>query len=181
MKKIYSSIMAVALFASALSCTSGGNTNDAGTQTAQTQALDSDGIPTGGEWITMFDGKTLNGWRGYCRQDVPQGWVVEDGSITYKGSDNKADTGFGDLIYDKKFKNFVFEIEWKIDKAGNSGIFYTAQEIEGTPIYYSSPEYQLLDNENMPDAWEGCDGNRQAGAVYDMIMPDPQPVKPYGN
>ena len=86
----------------------------------------------------MFDGKTLNGWRGYCRQDVPQGWVVEDGSITYKGSDNKADTGFGDLIYDKKFKNFVFEIEWKIDKAGNSGIFYTAQEIEGTPIYYSS-------------------------------------------
>lgn len=181
MKKIYSSIMAVALFASALSCTSGGNTNDAGTQTAQTQALDSDGIPTGGEWITMFDGKTLNGWRGYCRQDVPQGWVVEDGSITYKGSDNKADTGFGDLIYDKKFKNFVFEIEWKIDKAGNSGIFYTAQEIEGTPIYYSSPEYQLLDNENMPDTWEGCDGNRQAGAVYDMIMPDPQPVKPYGN
>ena len=107
MKKIYSSIMAVALFASALSCTSGGNTNDAGTQTAQTQALDSDGIPTGGEWITMFDGKTLNGWRGYCRQDVPQGWVVEDGSITYKGSDNKADTGFGDLIYGKKFKNFV--------------------------------------------------------------------------
>ncbi len=85
------------------------------------------------------------------------------------------------MIYDKKFKNFVFEIEWKIDKAGNSGIFYTAQEIEGTPIYYSSPEYQLLDNENMPDAWEGCDGNRQAGAVYDMIMPDPQPVKPYGN
>ena len=88
MKKIYSSIMAVALFASALSCTSGNNnnTNNAGTQTAQTQALDSDGIPTGGEWITMFDGKTLNGWRGYCRQDVPQGWVVEDGSITYKGS-----------------------------------------------------------------------------------------------
>ena len=123
--------MAMALFASALSCTSGNNsnTNNAGTQTAQTQALDSDGIPTGGEWITMFDGKTLNGWRGYCRQDVPQGWVVEDGSITYKGSDNKADTGFGDLIYDKKFKNFVFEIEWKIDKAGNSGIFYTAQEI----------------------------------------------------
>ena len=79
MKKIYSSIMAVALFASALSCTSGGNTNDAGTQTAQTLALDSDGIPTGGEGITMFDGKTLNGWRGYCRQDLPQGCVVDDG------------------------------------------------------------------------------------------------------
>ena len=41
MKKIYSSIMAVALFASALSCTSGNNnnTNNAGTQTAQTARL----------------------------------------------------------------------------------------------------------------------------------------------
>ena len=49
------------------------------------------------------------------------------------------------------------------------------------PIYYSSPEYQLLDNENMPDAWEGIGGNRQAGAVYDMIAPVPQPCKPYDN
>ncbi len=57
MKKIYSSIMAVALFASALSCTSGGNTNDAGTQTAQAQALDSDGIPTGGSGSPCSTGK----------------------------------------------------------------------------------------------------------------------------
>ncbi len=139
------------------------------------------GIPEGGEWITMFDGKTLDGWRGYCRKDIPAGWVVEEGVITYKGSDSTVDPGGGDLIYDKAFKNFAFEIEWKIDKAGNSGIFYTAQEIEGMPIYYSSPEYQLLDNENMPDAWEGVGGNRQAGAVYDMIPPVPQTVKPYGN
>ena len=106
MKKIYSSIMAVALFASALSCTSGNNnnTNNAGTQTAQTQALDSDGIPTGGEWITMFDGKTLNGWRGYCRQDVPQGWVVEDGSITYKGSEN------GRAIYEVVSGSYRFTV-----------------------------------------------------------------------
>ena len=138
-------------------------------------------IPEGGEWITMFDGQTFTGWRGYCNKEVPKGWVVEEGVITYKGSDSTIDPGGGDLIYDKQFLNFEFEIEWKIDKAGNSGIFYTAQEIEGMPIYYSSPEYQLLDNENMPDAWEGVGGNREAGAVYDMIPPIPQPVKPYGN
>ena len=86
MKKIYSSIMVAALFASAVSCTSGNSSSAGSTQTAKGQACPNDGIPEGGEWITMFDGKTLNGWRGYCRQDVPQGWVVEDGSITYKGT-----------------------------------------------------------------------------------------------
>lgn len=137
-------------------------------------------IPEGGEWIQMFDGKTLNGWRGYCMDKIPEGWVVEDGCITFKGNENKIDPEGGDLIYDKKFKNFIFEIDWRVSKGGNSGLFYTAQEVQGKPIYYSSPEYQLLDNENMPDAWEGVDGNRQAGAVYDMIPPVPQPVKPYG-
>lgn len=180
MKRIYKSLMAAALCVAAVSCAPAGS-NEQTAQSAQNQQVDSEGIPTGGEWITMFDGKTLNGWRGYCQKGIPTGWVVEDGVITYKGSDSTVDPGGGDLIYDKKFKNFVFEIEWKIDKAGNSGIFYTAQEIEGLPIYYSSPEYQLLDNENMPDAWEGIGGNREAGAVYDMVPPVPQTVKPYGN
>jgi hypothetical protein len=135
-------------------------------------------IPEGGEWITMFDGKTLNGWRGYNKKEAPSGWQVKDGVITFAAERRSRMEG-GDLIYDRKFKNFILEIEWKIGKAGNSGIFYTAQEIEGVPIYYSSPEYQLLDNENMPDAWEGVGGNRQAGAVYDMIPPVPQPCNPY--
>ncbi|MDR1780615.1 MAG: DUF1080 domain-containing protein [Tannerella sp.] len=143
-------------------------------------AADANAIPEGGEWLSMFDGKTLNGWRGYLRSEVPKGWLVEDGVITFNSS-GTADMEGADLIYDKKFKNFIFEIEWKIGKAGNSGILYMAQELEGKPIYYSSPEYQLLDNENMPDAWQGVGGNRQAGAVYDMIPPVPQPVKPYDN
>ena len=103
MKKIYSSIMAVALFASACHVPPAVIPTMPERKPPKPKPYDSDGIH-GSEWITMFDGKTLNGWRGYCRQDVPQGWVVEDGSITYKGSDNKADTAFGDLIYDKKFK-----------------------------------------------------------------------------
>ena len=108
---------------------------------------------------------------GYCRQDVPQGWVVEDGSITYKGSDNKADTGFGDLIYDKKFKISFSRSNGRSTRPVIAVSSIQRKKLRVHPIYYSSPEYQLLDNENMPDAWEGCDGNRQAGAVYDMIMP----------
>ena len=32
-------------------------------------------------------------------------------------------------------------------------------------------EYQLLDNERHPDAFEGKDGNHKMGALYDMIPP----------
>ena len=42
-------------------------------------------LPTG-VWISLFDGETLNGWRGYGRDDVPARWIVEDGTIKFNGS-----------------------------------------------------------------------------------------------
>ncbi len=133
-------------------------------------------------WITIFDGKTFKGWRGYNRPDMPQAWVIEDGAIKITGSgagEAGAHNG-GDIIFDHKFKNFEFELEWKVDKEANSGIFYLAQEIEGQPIYISAPEYQILDNENHADALLGEDGNRMSGSLYDMIPAKPQNAKPYG-
>jgi len=180
-KEFFSSMIVASMMLSMIACKQSGNKQTATTDETASGLCNKQCIPDTGEWVSMFDGKTLNGWRGYCKKNVPAGWEVKDGAITFNGNDSKVEPEGGDLIYDKQFKDFVFEIEWKIGKGGNSGIFYTAQEIEGMPIYYSSPEYQLLDNENMPDAWEGVGGNRQAGAVYDMIPPVPQPVKPYDN
>ncbi|GHU95457.1 hypothetical protein FACS1894156_5110 [Bacteroidia bacterium] len=60
----------------------------------------------------------------------------------------------------------------------NSGIFYLAQEIKDQPIYISSPESQVLDNERHPDAKLGVDGNRQSSSLYDMIAAKPQNAKP---
>ena len=132
--------------------------------------------------IIMFDGKTLNGWRGYNRQDVPQAWIVEDGAIRLKGS-GRGEAGArngGDIIYDQKFSNFEFSFEWKVAKGSNSGVFYLAQEVPGKPIFFSSPEFQILDNENHPDARMGENGNRQSASLYDMIPASPQNAKPYG-
>ena len=33
------------------------------------------------EWITLFDGKTFTGMRGYNRADMPKAWTIEDGAI----------------------------------------------------------------------------------------------------
>ena len=138
--------------------------------------------------IVLFDGSSLEGWRGYGKDHVPARWSIEDGCLKFSGSGGgEAQTGEGGaLIYAaQKFKNFELELEWKVSKGGNSGIFYLAQEIkkeDGSyePIYISAPECQVLDNENHPDAKLGVDGNRQSSSLYDMIPAKPQNSKPAG-
>ena len=130
----------------------------------------------------LFDGSSFDGWRGYDRSDVPGAWSIEDGALKVNGA-RPGDTlrDGGDLIYAaKKFKNFELELEWKISKGGNSGIHYLGQEVKGEPLYISAPEYQVLDNENHPDAQYGIAGNRQAASLYDMIPAEPQNTLPYG-
>lgn len=133
-------------------------------------------------WITLFDGKTLNGWRGYDREDVPSAWDVNDKAIHIKGSgagEAGAKDG-GDLVFAHKFKNFELEWEWKVAKGANSGVFILIQEVEGEKAFVSAPEYQILDNENHPDAKLGKDGNRKSASLYDMIPAKPQNAKPFG-
>lgn len=133
-------------------------------------------------WITLFDGKTFNGWRGYDRPDMPARWVIEDGAIKMQGSGGGEAGGEngGDIIFAHKFKNFELEMEWKVAKGSNSGIFYMIQEVVGQPSFISAPEYQVLDNENHPDAKLGKDGNRMSASLYDMIPAKPQNAKPFG-
>lgn len=150
-----------------------------------TLPVDADG------YITIFDGQSLDGWRGYGKDKVPSRWVIEDGCLKFCGTGTgEGQTGEGgDLIFAHKFKNFELELEWKISKGGNSGIFYLAQEVTSTdkdgnevlePIYISAPEYQVLDNANHPDAKLGKEGNRQSASLYDMIPAVPQNSKPFG-
>ncbi|MDR3266623.1 MAG: DUF1080 domain-containing protein [Tannerella sp.] len=132
-------------------------------------------------YYTLFDGKTFYGWRGYLRDDVPGRWVIEDGAIKFGGSGGgeAQEKDGGDLIFAHKFKNFELKFDWKVAKGSNSGILYLAQEIKGQPIYISSPEYQILDNANHPDAKEGENGNRQSASLYDMIPAVPQNSKAF--
>lgn len=140
-------------------------------------------LPVDGKgYITIFNGKTLDGWRGYGKSHIPSKWKVEDGCIKF---DSQAKGEGGDLIFAHKFKNFELSIDWKISQGGNSGIFYLAQETTNEkgqlePIYISCPECQVLDNENHPDAKLGVDGNRKSGSLYDMIPAKPQNARPYG-
>ena len=142
-----------------------------------------DSFPKGKDgFITLFDGKTMKGWRGYNKDTIPPSWVIDNGAIKIIGSgagEAQEATG-GDLIFAHKFKNFELTFEWKVSKAANSGVFVLAQEVKGQPIYISSPEYQVLDNVNHPDAKQGVNGDRQSASLYDMIPANPQNSKPFG-
>ena len=134
----------------------------------------------------IFNGnEKMQGWRGYGKDHIPSRWTVEDGCIKFAGTGGgEAQTGEGgDLLFAHKFKNFILEMEWKVSKGGNSGIFYLAQEIKNAngnyePMYLSAPECQVLDNVNHPDAMLGKDGNRQSSSLYDMIPAKPQNSNP---
>jgi hypothetical protein len=130
----------------------------------------------------LFDGKSTAGWRGYNKPAFPEkGWEIVDGTLHVIGSGaGEAGGSGGDIIYDKKFSDFELSLEWKISEGGNSGIFILAQEIPGEPIYKSSPEMQILDNDKHPDAKLGVNGNRMAGSLYDLIPAKPQNTKPVG-
>ncbi|MCL1934330.1 MAG: DUF1080 domain-containing protein [Candidatus Azobacteroides sp.] len=139
-------------------------------------AKDKDGF------ITLFDGTTFKGWRGYDQDTVPGRWTIDNGAIKFTGSgEGEAQkTDGGDLIFGHKFKNFELTFDWKVAKGSNSGVFVLAREIKGEPIYISSPEYQILDNVNHADAKQGENGNRQSASLYDMIPANPQNAKPFG-
>lgn len=122
-------------------------------------------------WKLLFDGKTLDGWRGYKTEAVNPGWKVQDGAIALTVA--KA----GDLVTKGEFADFEFSFEWKIVEAGNSGVIYRAGLGDSAP-YRTGPEYQVLDNQKAADNKKA---NHLAGSLYDLGEAPPKDVtKPVG-
>lgn len=127
-------------------------------------------------WKLLFDGESTENWRSYNGDSFPEkGWEVSNGTLTVLSGG-----GGGDIIATGEFGNFILKLEWKVQKGGNSGIFYRGMEQPTQPIHWSAPEMQVLDNEHHPDAKAGENGNHQAGSLYDLIPADPQNATPHG-
>ena len=120
------------------------------------------------EWIALFDGSTLSGWRAFNSDSLPSNWVIEDGTLKSLGTGG--DLG-GDIVYGAmEFENFQLELEWKISEGGNSGIFYHVVEGDQYKVpYETAPEYQLIDNLKFPEPLEDW---QMVGADYAMYPAD---------
>jgi hypothetical protein len=115
-------------------------------------------------WNLLFDGKTTDGWHVYNKGKIQTAWTVQHGELHCKPDDYTAQRG--DLVSDKQYENYDLKFDWKIAKAGNSGVFINVQERKDIPTAWSSgPEYQLLEKSH-----HDHDANpaKRAGCMYNL-------------
>lgn len=118
------------------------------------------------EWTMLFDGKSFDGWHTYLQDTISNQWQIEDGVMYYKPDPDK-NQGMNNLITDRKFKNFVLSLEWKISVDGNSGVFYGVLEDEKYVVpYMTAPEIQIRDYTNIPDF---KDKQQMSGAIFGIV------------
>ncbi|GIW93592.1 MAG: glycosyl hydrolase [Pirellulaceae bacterium] len=111
-------------------------------------------------WVTLFDGKTLNGWKASENKDS---WSIEDGAIVCHGPRSH-------LFYvgdEKPFKNFHFRCEVKTTPGSNSGIyFHTRYQETGWPKY----GYEIQVNITHRDP-------KKSGGLYGVVDVSDPPAK----
>ncbi|AVR46111.1 DUF1080 domain-containing protein [Christiangramia fulva] len=130
------------------------------------------------EWISLFNGKNLEGWKVYGKDSISDQWQVKDGAIVFVPSEKEKSAE--NLITKEQFTSFELSLDWKISEGGNSGVMYAVQDNpeKYSEPYMTGPEIQILDNQRHPDAKNGP--NRTAGALYDLYPPSKDVTKPAG-
>ena len=118
-------------------------------------------------WTLLFDGKDAGPhWRNFKKEGISDGWKVEKGELIRHGK------GAGDIITKKQFDAFELTLDFKISKAGNSGLMFHVTEGEKTP-WRTGPEIQIQDNVDGHDP-------QKAGWLYQLYKADKDATKPVG-
>ncbi|MGD0092061.1 MAG: DUF1080 domain-containing protein [Planctomycetota bacterium] len=106
-------------------------------------------IPAAGAdgWITLFNGKTLEGWEG-----LPGYWSVVDGAI--QCLETKENSKQSDLIllcskdYPEKFANFELHYSWRfVTPTGNSGV-QIRSKIDNPKMFHAGGYQPDIDADN---------------------------------
>src|SRR5205823_14136079 len=117
-----------------------------------------------GPAINLFNGKDLTGWR-LTNPDAVNGWSVKDGLLVNnvvqeKGKPHK---NYGNLRTDREFEDFNLQVEVRVDKEQNSGVYLRG-------IYEVQAE----------DTFGRAPNSHNMGAVYSRITPTVAAEKPPG-
>jgi hypothetical protein len=101
-------------------------------------------LPNSAVFITIFDGKTFNGWKADTSV-----WHIENGCFVGEVTPMKQIQTNSFLIYTKsQAGDFEFKAKFKISNGGNSGVNYRSEEIANIP--YALKGYQAdIDGENV--------------------------------
>ena len=158
-----------------------------------------------GGWALLFDGKTMTNWVDPSRKSPPgDAWDISADGCLHAIAHPKITE---DLFSASNYRDFELSFEWRISKAGNSGVKYRIQDhkfllpdiegeffeakVERTMVevdparrspgqdYVIGFEYQITDNALNRDAVQ-AGPKHSTGALYDMVAPERAKPKPVG-
>lgn len=108
----------------------------------------------GAGWISLFDGKTFNGWK---VGDHDSTFKIENGAIKVNGP--VAHLFYVGEVHQHEFKNFEFKAQVMTLPGSNSGIyFHTAYQEKGWP----EKGFEVQVNNSHTD-W------KRTGSLYDVV------------
>lgn len=114
----------------------------------------------------LFDGQSTEQFKSVDGEDFPaEGWQVKEGELVVLPGGKG-----GSIITKEEFGPFELKFDFMFTEGANSGIKYGLGN-NGPSV---GLEYQILDDENHPDAKNGIDGNRTLASLYDLIPAEKQ-------
>ncbi|MGI9071279.1 MAG: family 16 glycoside hydrolase [Bryobacteraceae bacterium] len=129
---------------------------------------------TAAEWISLFDGESLNGWR---PSEHKSSWAVSKGMLTANGP--RSHLFYVGPAHAADFKNFELEVELITQPGCNSGVyFHTAYQESGFP----EKGFEVQVN-NTARGDGGYLERKKTGSLYGLrniykqLVPDQQPFR----
>jgi sugar phosphate isomerase/epimerase len=111
------------------------------------------------------------GWKRLISDDLanciftPGGWMMRDGVLSPQGS--------GDLWTKERYGDFILDLEFRLEKNTNSGVFLRTGDMK--EWLHTAIEVQVLDSYGRTDV-----GREDCGAIFDCLAPSMNAVKPPG-
>ncbi len=120
-------------------------------------------------YTLLFNGRDFDGWYSAGTTTRPvRRWNITDGILMVNASDG-SETG-NDIVTEKQFGAFELAFDFKFTKGANSGVkYFINQNFDSKGMSAIGLEFQILDDNNHPDAKQGVVGNRTLASLYDLI------------
>jgi len=138
-----------------------------GAMTTRSLGADASASPSatgdGDGWVSLFDGKSLDGWRASEHKDSCK---VEEGVIVVGGGE-RSHLFYDGPVENHDFKNFELKLEAMTEPHSNSGVYFHTEYQE---VDWPSKGYEAQVNNSHED-W------RRTGSLYAVKDLDTTPAK----
>jgi len=118
-------------------------------------------------WLLLFDGQTTDGWMSIRGEQLPSSHVQQE-------SLNPHPCNYM-LVHERPWDDFVLSLEFKISPRCNSGVFVRTWPLTPRPgrdVGFNGIEVAIDDTQGS--------GYHDTGALYDLVRPDQNAMKPAG-